>query len=126
MYPQLSRPAGLYTPKLPVFTHLDFLWAKDAKTLFVNDVIKILESFESGQTPNVKNLTRVNLNSITSKFRNAQKELQDFELLQKIQGALNKVKDSATSQSKERRALPEPVNNRRGKMEDKIQHAFDI
>uniref|UniRef100_A0A8D8UDK4 Gastric triacylglycerol lipase n=1 Tax=Cacopsylla melanoneura TaxID=428564 RepID=A0A8D8UDK4_9HEMI len=44
-YSLLPNPVGLYKVNFTFFNHLDFLWAKDVRSLVYNDLLVVLKSF---------------------------------------------------------------------------------
>lgn len=60
LYPQLPNPIGLFRVNHSAFTHLDFLWAKDARLLVYNHVVDIIDSFHRGRWHEMSEMTIIN------------------------------------------------------------------
>uniref|UniRef100_A0A8D8XCX3 Lipase 1 n=1 Tax=Cacopsylla melanoneura TaxID=428564 RepID=A0A8D8XCX3_9HEMI len=61
LYRQLpsEKAVGLFKVASSAFTHMDFLWAKDVRSLLDNDLLEILSAYERNEVPNVKSLIPV-------------------------------------------------------------------
>lgn len=47
LFSELGRPVGKFRVPLETFTHLDFMWGIDAKTLVYDRVINLLKSMDT-------------------------------------------------------------------------------
>uniref|UniRef100_A0A8D8QNB6 Lipase 3 n=1 Tax=Cacopsylla melanoneura TaxID=428564 RepID=A0A8D8QNB6_9HEMI len=43
-YPRLPNPIGLFRVNFSTFTHIDFLWAKDARAILYNQLLDLIDS----------------------------------------------------------------------------------